>query len=121
MRRRDFLGVLGGAAAWPLAARAQQPDKMYRLAQLHAGTVASRAPMLAAFVHGMRALGYVEGQNLIVARRYADGRFERLPLLVRELLAWKPDVLLVSTTPGNLAARRRRRPCRLSWSPWPIR
>jgi putative ABC transport system substrate-binding protein len=61
--------------------------------------------MLAAFVHGMRDFGYVEGRNLIVARRYADSRFEHLPALVRELLAWKPDVLLVSTTPGNLAAK----------------
>ena len=53
----------------------------------------------------MRDFGYVEGTNLLVTRRYADGRFERLPPLMRELLAWGPDALLVSTTPGNLAAK----------------
>jgi len=106
VKRREFIAGLGGAAAmWPLATRAQQPDKIYRLGQLHAGTVASRAPMLASFVQGMRELGYVEGRNLLVARRYADGRFERLPALAQELLAWRPDALLVSTTPGNIAAR----------------
>jgi len=89
----------------PLAARAQQPDRTYRLGQLHAGTAASRAPLLAAFAHGMGELGYVEGRNLLIERRYADGRFERLPTLARELLSWKPDVLLVSTTPGNLAIK----------------
>ena len=89
----------------PLAARAQQPDRIYRLGQLHAGTEASRAPLLAAFTQGMRELGYVEGANLLIERRYADSRFERLPALAQELLAWKPDVLLVSTTPGNLAVK----------------
>ena len=89
----------------PLPGRAEQPDKIYRLGQLHAGTEASRAPLLAAFDDGMRELGYVEGRNLLIERRYADSRFERLPILARELLAWKPDVLLVSTTPGNLAAK----------------
>jgi putative ABC transport system substrate-binding protein len=106
MRRRDFIaGIAGSAATWPLAARAQQPSKVHRLGQLHAGTAASRAPMLAAFMRGMKDLGYVEGQNLLIEYRYADGRFDRLPALVRELLAWKPDALLVSTTPGNLAAK----------------
>ena len=106
MRRRVFLGALiGTAVTWPFVVRAQQSGKVYRLGQLSAGTKASRAPMLAAFMRGMRDLGYVEGQNLVIEHRYADGRFERLPSLVRELLAWKPDVLLVSTTPGNLAAK----------------
>ena len=76
MKRRQFIAGVAGVAVtgWPLPARAQQPHKIYRLGQLHAGTVASRAPMLASFVQGMRELGYVEGRNLLVARRYADGR-----------------------------------------------
>ncbi|AMN43716.1 ABC transporter substrate binding protein [Rhodoplanes sp. Z2-YC6860] len=97
--------MAGSLVARPLVAPAQQVDKVFRLGQLHAGTVASRAPMVAAFMQGMREFGYIEGQNLLVARRYADGRFERLPSLMRELLAWGPDVVLVSTTPGNLAAK----------------
>jgi putative ABC transport system substrate-binding protein len=105
VKRREFITVLVGATAWPAAARAQQSGRIYRLGQLHAGTKASRVPLIAAFARGMRELGYVEGVNLVTEYRYADGRFERLPVLARELLAWKPDVLLVSTTPGNLAVK----------------
>jgi hypothetical protein len=106
MKRRTFISLLGSAAAWPLTARAQgEPGKVYRLGQLSGGTAASRVPLLAAFVRGMRDLGYVEGQNLVVEHRYAEGRFEVLPALARELLAWNPDVLFVSTTPASLAAK----------------
>ena len=105
VRRREFITLLGGAAAWPLAARAQQPAKVYRLGQLSGGTAASRVPLLAAFMRGMRDLGYVEGQNLVVEHRYAEGRFEVLPALARELRAWNADVLFVSTTPASLAAK----------------
>jgi putative ABC transport system substrate-binding protein len=106
MKRRAFITLLSGAAAaWPFAAQAQQSGKIYRLGQLSGGTAVSRIPLLGAFMGGMRDLGYVERQNLIVEHRYAEGRFEHLPSLARELLAWKPDVLLVSTTPGNLAAK----------------
>jgi putative ABC transport system substrate-binding protein len=84
---------------------AQQSGKVYRLGQLSGGTAASRVPLLAAFMGGMRELGYVEGQNLLVEHRYANGRFDRLPALARELLAWHPDALFVSTTPASLAAK----------------
>src|SRR6185436_3018801 len=86
-------------------ARAQQAGKTYRLGQLSGGTAASRIPLLTAFMRGMRELGYVEGQNLVVEHRYADGKFERLPTLAQELLAWNPDALFVSTTPAGLAAK----------------
>ena len=103
MKRRQFMGFLSGAvAAWPTAVRALEPNRIYRLGHLSGGV----APQLfAAFKDGMRDLGYIEGQNLMIEHRNADGKFERLPLLVRELLAWNPDVLLVSTTPANLAAK----------------
>jgi putative ABC transport system substrate-binding protein len=104
MKRRTFIALLGAAAAFTPPARAQ-PAKVYRVAGLSGGTASSRAPLLAAFMAGMRDLGYVEGGNLIVEHRYAEGNFERLPSLVSELLAWKPDLLFVSTTPGGLAAK----------------
>jgi putative ABC transport system substrate-binding protein len=106
MRRRIFIGSLASAAVvWPLTTRAQETGKIYRLGQLSAGTKASRIPLLANFMRGMRELGYIEGQNLIIEHRYAEGEFARLPSMLRELLAWKPDALFVSTTPGNLAAK----------------
>jgi len=104
MKRRQFMGFLGGAvAAWPTAVRALEPNRIYRVGYLSGS--AAGGPFFGAFEDGMRDLGYIEGQNLIVEHRYADGKFERLPLLVRDLLAWNPDVLLVSTTPANLAAK----------------
>jgi putative ABC transport system substrate-binding protein len=78
---------------------------VYRLAGLSGGTSVSRAPLLASFMRGMENYGYTEGSNLIVEHRFAENNFERLPMLVQELLAWKPDVLFVSTTPGSLAAK----------------
>jgi len=105
MKRREFIAGLGAAAAWPITASAQQSAKTYRLAQLTGGTSISRAPLLAAFMRGLRDLGYIEGQNLAVEHRFAEGSFERLPGLMHELLVWKPDVVFVSTTPGALAAK----------------
>ena len=106
MRRRDFVAALGGAAlAWPRVAPAQPSGRMLRLGQLSGGTAVSRVPLLASFMRGMSDLGYVEGQNLVVEHRYAEGHFEWLPALVRELLAWNPDVLFVSTTPASIAAK----------------
>ena len=106
MRRREFLSLVGGAAlSTPLAARAQQTGKVYRLGLLAAGTQESRKPLYDAFMRGMRELGYVEGQNLVIEGRHADGDFGRLPALVNELLAWRPDALMVSQTPAALAAK----------------
>jgi putative ABC transport system substrate-binding protein len=105
MKRREFITGLGGAVAWPLVASAQQSAKTYRLAQLTGGTLTSRVLLLAAFMRGLRDLGYIEGQNLAVEQRFAEGSFERLPGLMHELLVWKPDVIFVSTTPAALAAK----------------
>lgn len=67
--------------------------------------MSARTSYLAAFRQGMRALGYVEGQNFVFESRAADGKFDRLPALAKELIDLKPDVLFVSTTPANLAAK----------------
>ena len=86
MRRREFIGLIGGVAAWPLAAQAQQPSgKVWRVAWLSpvfADTLVDKE-IMQAFRSEMRELGYVEGKNLIVDSRYGEGHIERLPLLTK--------------------------------------
>src|SRR5438046_9045719 len=80
MRRREFITLLGGAAAaWPLAARAQQVGKIYRIGILEPIPAARNAANLDALRKGLRELGYVEGRNLVIEYRSADGRAERVP------------------------------------------
>jgi putative ABC transport system substrate-binding protein len=104
-RRRFLLTSLAGALAAPLAAEAQQAGKTYRVAYLAATPRSANQALLGRFQQGMRELGYVEGRNLILEPRFADGKFDRLPLLAQELVQLNPDVVFVSTTPGSLAAK----------------
>ena len=99
MRRRDFIAALGTAATWPLAARAQQPAKMKRIAYVHsAGNVsrisASGVPFYRAFFEELSRLGYVEGQNLGVERYSGEGRTERYAELARDVVNTHPDLIL---------------------------
>jgi putative ABC transport system substrate-binding protein len=107
--RRDFLGTLvSGVVTAPLTAEAQQAGKVYRIAIL--GNVpltdAEGARLWGALSEGLRELGYVEGQNIIVEHRSSEGRYDRLPTLAAELVRWKPDVIVVPNTSNALAARR---------------
>jgi putative ABC transport system substrate-binding protein len=95
MRRRELLSLLGGAAAaWPLAARAQQAARLPRLGVLLLSTPQAD-PQMETARRALRDLGYVEGQNLAIEYRYAEGRPERLPDLAADLVRMKPDVLFV--------------------------
>lgn len=105
MRRREFLGVLGGAAAWPLVARAQQPLKRPLIGVLSPLSAAAATRNIVAFRSALRDLGYVDGRNVTYAFRYGEGSVERLTVLARELVALKPDILFAGSTPGVLAAR----------------
>lgn len=84
---------------------AQQSTKLARIGYLSGGTEPARRQYMEAFRQGMQKLGYVEGQNFLLDSRFAEGKFERLPSLVQELVSLNPHVLLVSTTPANLAAK----------------
>jgi putative ABC transport system substrate-binding protein len=106
MRRREFLGVLGSAAAvWPLAARAQQPT-MPIIGVLSGGTRDKENDKLAAFVTGLRQTRFVEGQNLAIEYRFANNRFERLSSLAADLVRSNVTVIFViAGTIGALAAK----------------
>src|SRR5215471_17460287 len=101
MKRREFITLLGGTAAWPLAAWAQQAGKVHRL-----GVLADVTPALGGLFYGLRDLGYVEGQNLIIERRSSEGRAERWSELAAELVGLRVDAIVVSTTPAALAAKK---------------
>jgi len=106
MDRRTFIGgVAGGLLAAPLAARAQQAGKVYRIGIVEAIPAAQNAANLDALRKGLRDLGYVEGRNLIIEYRSADGRAERFPDLASELVRLKVDLIVTRGTPAARAAK----------------
>jgi len=106
MRRREFLVVLGGAAAtWPLAARAQQPEKLPRLCFLTFDPGSLQSTRFDAFFDGLRDLGYVQGQTISIDYLTADGRAERYADLAAECVRLGADVIATSTTPATQAAK----------------
>jgi len=106
MRRRDFIILVGGGvAAWPLGAIAQQSGKIWRI-----GFIAHRYEgFYDALFDGLRELGYVEGRNVIIERRYAEGRVERFKDFAAEMVRWKADIVIVVTTPAALAVKNETR------------
>jgi putative ABC transport system substrate-binding protein len=90
----------------PLVAEGQQAGKMYRIAFLGSTSPSGYASQMKAFRGGLRDLGYVEGRNLVIEFRWAQGKYERLPELAAELVRLKPDVLVTHGVPGTLAAKR---------------
>jgi putative ABC transport system substrate-binding protein len=104
MRRREFIAGLGGASVWPLAARAQQ-QRLPIIGHLHPSTAQTVRERLDAFHRGLADQGYVEGRNLAIEYRWAEGHIERLPELAADLLH-RPISVLAATggTPAALAA-----------------
>jgi putative ABC transport system substrate-binding protein len=105
MRRRQFVGLVGGAAAWPLMARAQQPAVIWRIGMLETTSEALNAANMGAFRRSLSGLGYVEHQNYTIEYRSADGRTDRFAALASELLRLGSDVIVARGTPATLAAR----------------
>src|SRR5437899_286102 len=91
-RRREFIAVLGGAATWPFAARAQQ-TKRPTIGLLGGATPAAQAQWTAAFVRRLRELGWVEGETVAIEYRWAEGRFERAPAIIAQFVRRKVDVI----------------------------
>ncbi|MEA2896743.1 MAG: hypothetical protein QOJ84_2358 [Bradyrhizobium sp.] len=106
MKRREFIALVGSvAAAWPLAARAQQPAKIYRIGILETVSLASNAKNIDALRRGLRELGYVEKQNYVLEYRSADGDAGRFPALAEELVRLRADLIVTRGTPAARAAR----------------
>jgi ABC-type uncharacterized transport system substrate-binding protein len=108
MKRREFITTLlgGAAAAWPLAARAQQPARLPLIGLISPLTQAAAVRNVEQFRKGLRDLGYVEGRSVALELRFADGRPERLPEVAAALVTLKPDVILVGSSAGILAAHQ---------------
>jgi putative ABC transport system substrate-binding protein len=108
MRRREFITLLGGAAAsyaWPITARAQQPRKVPRIGVLLPGTSTSFSVRAKAFAEGLRDLGYVEGQTIAIEWRWAEDKIERIPELAAELVRANVDVIVTGGTSAATALK----------------
>lgn len=105
MRRREFMAGLGGAAVWPMSAHTQQPVTPV------IGFVSTPSPKgtyersLSAFIQGLDETGYVDGRNVVIEYRWAEGRVDQLPSLVADLVRRKVNVIAAPTTPAAVAAK----------------
>jgi putative tryptophan/tyrosine transport system substrate-binding protein len=106
LRRRQFITLLGGAAAWPLAARAQQPGKLPTIGFLGQSTRSGASEWVAAFVQRLRELGWTEGRTITIEYRWAEGREERYAELAAEFVRRKVDIIVTSGTPAVMASKR---------------
>jgi len=111
MKRRDFITLLGSAAAaWPLAARAQQGDRMWRIGVLMGyGSDSEAEAYLSGFTQGLSELGWTDGRNVRLDVRWAAGSVDRMRTFAKDLVELRPDVILASTTPGTAALQRETR------------
>ena len=97
MKRREFMSLLiGGAAAWPLATRAQQPGKVWRVGFFSGTSRSAVSELYAGFVRGMAELGYAEGKNFVIEWRSAEDKYERIPEIAAEFVRLNVDVIVTA-------------------------
>src|SRR5438105_1979298 len=94
MKRREFIGLIGGLAAWPVVSRAQQPAKLPTIGFLGAATPSTWSQWVAAFVQRLRELGWMEGRTVAIEYRWAEGRSERFAEIAAEFVRLKVDVIV---------------------------
>src|SRR6516164_1740255 len=111
IQRRDFITLLGGAAAWPLAARAQQGERVRRIGVLQAGD--ENEPVsktyVSAFTQALADLGWTNGRNVRTDLRWAGGDINRIRPLAQELVGLQPDIIVIEGTPATVAVQREMR------------
>ena len=104
MRRREFITLVGAAGAWSLPLRAEQ--SMPVIGFLNGSSADGYAPMVAAFGQGLKEVGFVDGQNVTIDYRWAEGRYDLLPKLVDDLIRRQVSVIAATSTPANLVAKK---------------
>jgi putative tryptophan/tyrosine transport system substrate-binding protein len=113
MKRREFITLLGGAAAaWPLVARAQQAGKVWRVGFLSGASRSAVSGSYDALVQAMRELGYVEGKDFVIEWRSVEGRYERIPEIAAELVRLKVDVIVTGLSAALPTLKQAHCPCR---------
>jgi putative ABC transport system substrate-binding protein len=111
IQRREFITFLGGAAAWPLAARAQQGDRVRRIGVLMPGDENDpvRRTLVSAFTQALADLGWTNGRNVRMDLRWAGDDINRIRALAKELVGLKPDIIVTNSTPATAALQRETR------------
>jgi len=112
LKRRDFITLIGGAAAWPLAARAQQPGKSPRIGFLGATTPTIWSPFVGAFLQRLRELGWIDGRDIAIEYRWAEGRDDRYAAFAAEFVQRRVDVMSRQAPRLPCPSRKRRRQSR---------
>ncbi|MGA7739546.1 MAG: ABC transporter substrate-binding protein, partial [Pseudolabrys sp.] len=102
MRRREFITLLGGAATWPLVARAQQPT-MPVIGFLNGASPKAYAQSISGFLQGLKEMGYIEGQNVTIEYRWAEGRYARLQGMAADLIRGQVSVIVANTPAAPVA------------------
>ena len=115
MKRREFITLLGGAAAWPVAARAQQSARVPTIGYLGGGGPVSQRAWVEAFVQRLRELGWFEGRTIAIEYRWGEGRSERYAEIAAEFVQLKVDVILAGGTEAAIAAKQATKATRSSF------